>query len=180
MTRTIDEAIADLSTPDGILRDQTIGLLVSYGPRATAALLPLLDSEDLELRSRAARVLGYIADPITADRLAELLDDADPFVRSHAAHGLFQMNDPRAPEALIRTIDDVPDPTMWPATQSTEALHAMGAAVLPRVADLLSAPSSETRARARLVIVRIAGTLPADEAAPWLARVKAAEVPAGT
>lgn len=175
MIRTVDEAIADLSTPDGILRDQTIALLVSYGTRATAALVPLLDSDNLELRARAARVLGYVADPTTADRLAALLGDADPFVRSHAAYGLFQMNDPRALDALIATIDDFPSPMAHPATQSTSALRSMGAAVLPRVADLLSAPSAETRARARLVIVQIAAGLPPDEAATWHARVAAAE-----
>jgi HEAT repeat protein len=169
MTRTVAEAVSDLSSPDSVTRNRALGLLVSYGTRATAALLPLLDDD--ALRPLAARALGYIADPATADRLAELLDDTDPFVRSHAAHGLCQMKDPRALEALIRTIDDLPNPTMFPATQSTDALGTMGAAVLPRVADLLTAPSPETRSRARLVIVQIAGGLPPDEADAWRARI---------
>ncbi|HWU89650.1 MAG TPA: HEAT repeat domain-containing protein, partial [Kofleriaceae bacterium] len=62
MTRSIDELVADLSSPDGVVRDQALGMLVSYGTRATAALLPLLDSDDRELRARAARALGHIAD----------------------------------------------------------------------------------------------------------------------
>lgn len=173
MTRTVAEAVSDLSSPDSIVRDQALGLLVSYGTRATAALVPLLDDD--ALRPRAARALGYIADPTTADRLAALLADADPFVRSHAAYGLYQMKDPRALEALIRTIDDLPVATMYPATQSTDALRTLGAAVLPRVADLLTAPSADTRARARLVIVQIAGDLPPDEAAAWRARIATAE-----
>ena len=171
MTRTVNEAIADLSSPDGIVRDQTIALLISYGSRATAALLPLLDTDDVELRARAARTLAYIADPSTADRLAQLLGDPDPLIRSHAAFGLAQLDDPRALDALIATIDDFPDATMYPATQSTAALRAMGAAALPKAADLLTAPSADTRARARLVILQIAGDLPPDEAAAWRARV---------
>jgi hypothetical protein len=177
VTRTVDEAVADLSSPDGIVRDQAIALLVSYGPRATAALLPLLDGDDDELRARAARALAYIADPTTADRLAQLLGDPHPHTRSHAAYGLFRLHDPRALEALIKTIDDFPVVTMAHASQSTNALRTMGAKALPRVADLLTAPSPETRARARLVIVQIAAGLPPDEAAAWRARVTAAEDP---
>ena len=170
MTRTIDEAITDLSSPNGIVGDQAIAVLVSYGTRATAALLPLLDGTDATLRARAARALGYIADPSTADRLAELLDDGDPFIRSHAAWGLGQMKDPRALEALIKTIDDLPSETMMNASQSTAALAAMGEPALSRVADLLSAPSPETRARARLVILQVASRLPPAQAATWRAR----------
>ena len=177
MTRTVDEAVADLASPDAIVRDQTIALLVSYGTRATAALLPLLDGADAELRARAARALAYIADPSTADRLAELVDDDDRFIRSHAAHGLAQMKDPRALEALIKTIDDLPSKTQMNASQSTAALAAMGEPALSRVADLLTAPSPETRARARLVILQIASRLPSAEAAAWRARVAAAPNP---
>ena len=101
MTRTVDEAVADLSSPSGVVRDPALAMLVSYGTRATAALLPLVDGTDPALRALAARALGYIADPSTADRLAALVDDDDPFVRSHAAHGLFSLRDPRALEALI-------------------------------------------------------------------------------
>jgi HEAT repeat protein len=177
VTRTVDEAVADLSSPDAIVRDQTIALLVSYGTRATGALLPLLDGSDSELRARAARALGYIADPSTADRLAALLDDDDPFIRSHAAHGLAQMKDPRALEALIKTIDDLPSKTQMNASQSTAALAAMGEPALARVADLLSAPSEQTRARARLVILQVASRLPPAAAATWRARVLAASAP---
>ncbi len=47
--------------------------------------------------------------------------------------------------------------------------------VLPRVADLLNAPSPETRGRARLEILAVAQRLPPSEAAAWRARVLAAE-----
>lgn len=175
MTRSIDELVADLSSPDGVVRDQALGMLVSYGTRATAALLPLLDGNDGPLRARAARALGHIADPSTADRLAALVVDDDPYVRSHAANGLYRLHDPRALEALIKTIDDNPSLTMEHASQSTDALRAMGETALPRVADLLAAPSAETRARARLVILQVASRLPPAEAAKWRARVTATE-----
>jgi HEAT repeat protein len=174
MTRTVEEAVAELSTPDGVLRDQLIALLVSYGTRATAALLPLLDRDDLELRARATRALAYIADPSAADRLAALLDDPVAETRANAAYGLHLLGDPRALEALLATIDDFPNALMYPATQSTGALRTMGAAVLPRVAELLVAPSPETRKRARLVIVQIAQGLPRDEGDVWRARANAA------
>lgn len=175
MTRTVDELVADLASSDAVLRDQSLGMLVSYGPRATAALLPLLDSDDAELRARAARGLAYIADPRTADRLAELVDDADPQVRAQAAWGLSLLRDPRALEALIRTIDDLPAETMAHRTLATDGLIALGAPALPRVADLLTAPSPETRARARLVILTVASRLPPAEATAWRDRVAAAE-----
>lgn len=170
MTRTVEEAVAELNTPDGILRDQLVALLVSYGTRATAALVPLLDSDDPELRRRAVRALAYIADPSTADRLFQLLDDPVGETRSNAAYGLFTMKDPRALEALLKTIDDFPNAMMNPATQSTGALRTMGPSILPRVADLLSSPSKDTRARARLVIVQIAQGLPPAEGDVWRTR----------
>jgi HEAT repeat protein len=175
MTRTVDELIADLSSPDGILRDQALGMLVSYGRRATAALLALLDSDDRELRARASAGLGEIADPATADRLLQLLEDPDARVRSRSAWGLFRMRDARALDALLKTIDDCPDPTMVSSTLATDALIAIGQPALPRVADLLAAPSSETRGRARLVILSVAQHLPPAEAEAWRARVRAAE-----
>lgn len=175
MTRTVDELVSDLSSGDAIARDQALGMLVSYGTRATAALLPLLDSDDDALRAQASRALSHIADPATADRLFDLLDDPRAQVRAQAAWGLFHMNDPRALEALIATIDDFPHPTMVHSTLATDALLAMGEPVLSRVADLLTAPSADTRARARLVIVTIADRLPPAQAAVWRARVIAAE-----
>lgn len=145
---------------------------MSYGQRATAALVPLLDSEDPELRALASRGLAQIADPTTADRFVQLLDDPDPQVRSQSAWGLFLMHDPRALDALLRTIDDFPHATGVHSTLSTDALIALGEPVLPRVAELLSAPSPETRGRARLVILVVADHLPPAEAAAWRARVK--------
>ncbi len=177
MTRTVDELLADLSSPDGVVRDQALGALVSYGRRSTAALVPLLDSDDAELRAQASRGLSYIADPTTADRLFHLLDDPEAQVRSQSAWGLFLMHDARALDALIKTIDDFPHATMVHRTLATDALVAMGESVLPRVADLLTAPSPVTRGRARLVILSVADRLPPADAAAWRARVIAAEQP---
>lgn len=178
MTKTVDELVADLSSPDGVLRGQAVGTLVSYGRRATAALVPLLDSEDGELRARASRALGEIADPSTADRLFELVDDPDPQIRAQSAGGLARMKDPRALEALIKTINDFPHVTMVMGTPATDALMVMGEAALPRVADLLTSPSEETRNRARFVILAVATRLPPADAAAWRARVAAAGLPA--
>jgi hypothetical protein len=175
VTRTIDELVADLSSTDGIVRDQALGMLVSYSRRATAALLQLLDSDDRELRARASRGLSYIADPTTADRFFQLLDDPDAQVRAQSAWGLFLMHDPRALDALISTIDDCPHLTMVHSTLATDALIAMGEPALPRVADLLTALSPETRGRARLVILTVTQRLPPAEAAAWRARVIAGE-----
>lgn len=175
MTRSVEECVADLSSPDGITRDQALAMLVSYGTRATAALLPLLDGDDPELRARAASGLAYIADPSSADRLFRSLDDRDPRVRSQSAWGLFRMRDPRALDALVKTIDDYPHPTMTACTLSSDALVAMGEPALPRVAELLASPSVETRRRARLVILTVAPKLAPDEAAKWRERVAAAE-----
>ncbi|TMQ08157.1 MAG: hypothetical protein E6J90_41285 [Deltaproteobacteria bacterium] len=175
MTRTVEEAVADLASPDAIVRDQALGLVVSYGRRATAALLPLVDGQDPALRARAVRGLGEIADSTTADRLFELVDDGDPEVRAHAAAGLARMKDPRALDALIKTFDDRPHLTMVQGTPATDALMVMGEAALPRVAALLAAPSQETRDRARFVILAVASRLPPAEAAAWRAKVAAAE-----
>jgi HEAT repeat protein len=172
---TVDELVLQLSSPDGMLRTQALGMLASYGQRATGALLQLLDSYDVELRARASQALAYIADPTTADHLARLLDDADARVRSQSAWALFRLHDPRALDALIRTIDDAPHLTGVDRTLATDALIAMGEPALPRVAELLAAHSAETRGRARLVILAIAQRLPPAEAAAWRARVVAAE-----
>jgi HEAT repeat protein len=171
VSRTVEELAADLSSPDAIVRDQALGMLVSYGHRATAALLPLLDSDDRALRALASRALAHIADPATADRLARLLDDPVAQVRAQSAWGLHRMHDPRALDALLKTINDWPHATRVDRTLATDALIAIGEPALARVAELLAAPSSETRGRARLVILTVADHLPPAAAARWRARV---------
>jgi cyclophilin family peptidyl-prolyl cis-trans isomerase/HEAT repeat protein len=56
--------------------------------RSLAAVVPYLESNDPELRWRAAYALGRLGAPGTAEALIDALDDADPGVRANAARGL--------------------------------------------------------------------------------------------
>lgn len=156
---SIEKLIGDLSATDFNVRARALAELVRRGHEATSALVQTLDSTDDEVRVRAVRGLAEIADASCADLFARLLDDADERIRAHAAFGLARLRDSRALNALVRTIDDFEDVLRTPETLSTDGLVEFGAAALPSVAPLLSAPHPMTRARAFSVIQRIVSEL---------------------
>jgi HEAT repeat protein len=162
-SRSAAELVAALAGDHFNERALALAEIVARGRESTPALLAAFPAAESEVRARIAQGLAEIADPAGADTLAAMLDDPDERVRARGAQGLGRMRDPRALDALLRTIDDYPDLLREPDTLATDGLVDLGPTVLPAVAPLLKSPNRMTRARAFLVIRRLADRLPGGE-----------------
>lgn len=160
-TRRIDALVAALSADHFNERALALAEVVRRGREATPSLVAAFATASGELRASLAQGLAEIGDQSTADVLAGMLDDPDERVRARGAQGLCRIGDPRALDALLRTIDDYPDILREPDTLSTDGLTDLGPSVLPSVVPLLKAPQQMTRARAFLVVRRLAPALAA-------------------
>ena len=152
---SVEQLARLLADSDPHARVRALGELVRRGAAAVPALLQALAHTDRTVRTLAAEGLGEIADPAQAGLYRRMLDDDDGNVRARGAQGLALIDEPGGLDALVRTIDDLPDLEHAPETLSTHLLIARGAAALPVVAPLLSAPQPVTRERAFLVVLRV-------------------------
>jgi HEAT repeat protein len=80
--------VADLASPDPVVRRKARGALVAMGEPAVPSLIQLLSHRRPHVRWEAAKALCGIADPIAASALVNALDDRDGDVRWLAAQGL--------------------------------------------------------------------------------------------
>ncbi len=87
----IDPFIDALHSKDGEERRQARLSLVYLGPEAVDPLMELLHDPDHEVRWEAAKALGEIADPRSAQALVEILEDAEFDLRWLAAEGLIAL-----------------------------------------------------------------------------------------
>ncbi len=112
--------------------------------RAVDALVPLLESDPLELRRTLVGALGAVGDRRACDALMKRLRDPNGHVRSEAARGLGRIGDPCAAlplfDALLRECyDDVKETLV-------RALVGLGdARIKERFRALLLHPAAETR-----------------------------------
>jgi HEAT repeat protein len=157
---SLQELVEQLSSPEFNTRALALAELVRQGKAATPVLMEALTSPDDNLRVLAARGLGDIADPTSAEALAQALDDRNEEVRAHAAQGLALMHDERAIESLVRTINDLPDLEHHPFTLSIYNLIELGSPALPAIAPLLKSTDATTRERAFLVFRTIVSAQP--------------------
>jgi len=160
MASSVQGLIKQLSSPDFNERAIALAELIRHGKAATAALTEALKSPDEELRTRAAQGLSEIADPASADTLAQFLNDNNDVIRAYGAQGLVLMKDSRALDALVRTINDFEDILHDSHTLSTYGLVRLGRPALPAVAPLLKSDDPVTRERAFLVVRSIVSKLP--------------------
>jgi len=105
-----DEAIAAIREALGRgepeIRFQAIASLAEAAPAEAAALLPLIDDDDPEVRAQTAAALGELDASHAADALAALLDDLDARPRREAALALAAFGDPRGEGILCEALDD--------------------------------------------------------------------------
>lgn len=101
----IRELIAD---PDHDVRATALHALVTLNaPDAAELALAGLGDTDGFVRSTAAKLLGDIGDPGSADALLPLLlEDSDPVVRQRAAESLARVGGSTAIEGLARAVED--------------------------------------------------------------------------
>jgi HEAT repeat protein len=157
---SLHELVKQLSSTDFNIRALALAELVRQGKAATPVLIEAFKTPVDQLRAQVAQALAEIADPASADILAQALDDNNQEVRSRGAQGLTRINDSRALAALVRTINDFPDLLHDPFTLSTYGLIQLGRSALPAVAPLLKSADSITRERAFLVFRTIVSALP--------------------
>jgi HEAT repeat protein len=117
-------------------RNSAIEALSQIGAAAVDPLLPLLDSEDPDVRKFAVDVLGDIRDVRAVPGLLEKLNDADENVRVAAAESLGKLRDRRAVDALIGCLSSRDQG--WLDYAAAEALGEIGdeRALQPLIAAL--------------------------------------------
>jgi HEAT repeat protein len=108
-------------------------LIVACGPNMEAAaeegdletLVEGLESNNVEVRRDAARMLGELEDPRAVPALIERLEeDEDEFVRAFAASALGDIGDERAIEPLQNALDDEDERVRDAAAASLDQLGA--------------------------------------------------------
>ena len=162
---SLRELVEQLSSPEGNTRASALAELVRHGKAATPVLVEAFNTPVDQLRAQVIRALAEIADPASADTLAQALHDDNKEVRARGAQGLSRINDSRAVDALVQTIDDFPDVLHHPYTLSTYELIQQRRSALPAVAPLLKSADPITRERAFLVVGTIISSL--DEGKDW-------------
>ena len=102
---------------DSLLRLGAVrGMGRSADPRWTDRLMPVLGSEDPQMREEAARALGEIEDERAVSPLVELVDDQVPAVRLAAIEALGTIGGEEAREALLYALEDA-DPQIRQAAE---------------------------------------------------------------
>ncbi|GMV41723.1 MAG: hypothetical protein AMXMBFR64_34390 [Myxococcales bacterium] len=96
--------VARLSHGDAASHVETLGAL--RHPSAVPALLPLLDADDVAVRTAAAWALGFIGDPRALTPLEWALSDPDAAVRAEAALAVGRIGAFGTLEALEAMLDD--------------------------------------------------------------------------
>lgn len=160
MAAPVEELVKQLGSSDFNQRALALAELIGKGKVATPDFMEALKNPDVQVRSQAAQGLAEIADPASADALAQALDDSDDQVRAHAAQGLARLKDSRAIDALVRTINDFPDVLHSPYTLSTYRLIEVGVGALPAVMPLLKSPDPMTRQRAFVIVQTVVSQQP--------------------
>lgn len=132
-----------------------------------AALVGVLDDEDIEVRRAAVTSLGNLQDTTAVRALMRALrQDSDPEVRQAAAWSLGEIEDPRAIPALGEALrqDDVAQVRMM-------AAHALGQIEDPRGVEPLGAAINDSEVEVRRAVVHALGEIESPAAIDVLASV---------
>src|SRR5664279_4478982 len=84
----ISSLVADLASPDPVVRTKARESLVAIGKLTVPSLIRLLSHRKQRVRWEAAKALCSIADPLAASALVNAMDDRDGDVRWLAAEGV--------------------------------------------------------------------------------------------
>ena len=147
--------------------ERLVGVLGSIGARrdieAIDAVVKLLGSDDAVIAAAAARALGHIGTPATADILQKALSDATP--ESAASLGkaclicalkLTKQGETGKAVALCDALQNAPVPQYIKLAATRNAIAALGEKGLPRLAELLES-EDESQFRVALHVARQLG-----------------------
>ena len=87
----IELLVAQLQSPDGLVRMKARETLIQIGKQATPSITPLLAHPNELVRWEACKTLEHIRDPKTALSLSQMLLDEDMDVRWVAADALIEL-----------------------------------------------------------------------------------------
>jgi hypothetical protein len=118
---SVEDLVANLWSPDGVVRQHARRDLVTIGQPAVPALIEALSAGDQYVRWEAAKALGQIADPVAAPALVAALDDRDGAVRWLAAKGLIAIGCASL-EPLMRALEQHPE-SVWLREGAHHVLH---------------------------------------------------------
>jgi hypothetical protein len=105
MDDDLERLLRTLEGSDGMARKRARETLVLVGDPAVPSLQALLERPEKQLRWEAAKALGGIIDPKTADLFVTLLDDPSSDVRWLAATGLIELG-PRSARPVLQSLTD--------------------------------------------------------------------------
>ncbi|MBK8974730.1 MAG: HEAT repeat domain-containing protein [Planctomycetes bacterium] len=151
--------LAALARGDGETRARLhavwgLGTLARHGrTEAVAALRPLLDDRDPELRAQTLRALGDVRDAEVRERAVELLADAEPRVAFFAAQALGRIGGAELVEPLCELLRRNDDADLALRQAAITALERLGdaRALRARMGD----PSRAVRAGVLVVLRRL-------------------------
>lgn len=101
----LERLLSGLESGDGMARKRARETLVLVGDTATPRLRALLASSDKNVRWEAAKALGAVIDPGSADTFVQLLDDPSSDLRWLAATGLIELG-PRSVRPVLQSLTD--------------------------------------------------------------------------
>ncbi len=147
--------VEEATRPDGgdpVRLRLLLDSLAELGDReCAAAVLPLLGHRSIDVRARAARILGRLGAPEAVRALRRALDDPDWPVRAQAAAALLEL--PADGPTLDALATHLSDPAFWVRANAAQALayHRDPAARARLVAALWSADPFARQAAARVL-----------------------------
>jgi HEAT repeat protein/cyclophilin family peptidyl-prolyl cis-trans isomerase len=118
-----------------------------------STLVPFLEDEDAEVRSRAATALGRVRSEAAVDGLVRSLKDSSPDVRSSAAFALGQIGSPAAFKPLMRGLTDKSAEVRLVAAEALGKLKSPKC--VKRLSRLLDSPEEALSRQAALSLAAI-------------------------
>jgi HEAT repeat protein len=146
--------VADLNSPDGLVRVKARKALVAIGQPAVKYLVKSLASKKQWVRWEAAKTLGQIGDTGATSALIKALEDKMFDVRWLAAEGLNSIgNDALVP--LLQALEKHPD-SLWLREGVHHVLHNLEGGHLNKILDpvLLALESFEPSVEAPLAATK--------------------------
>ncbi len=155
----IEALIADLTSGDDQLAEETLHSLAQLGEVALQSLLELLKSKDPDHRWWAVRSLTYFNSPVAGEGLVSALSDPELSVQYCAALSLRYSPTPLAVPNLIKVLESK-DRLL--ARLAGDALTAIGLDAIPALEEVLqsSPPASRGEAARALAKMGIPDVIP--------------------
>lgn len=158
------------ASPDIKERTKAMAILIKIGEISLPALLSLLASEDINLKTIACSILGQIGSPLAADHLIQLLHTERGSIQILAINALSQIKEEKVVKCLISLLSH-PDPTL--ADEAKKSLEKMGEYAV----SFLLPELNNQDAQVRMKVCEVLGNIGTEKVAYALGKKMADENP---